>query len=114
MPLSWIFLSFILVNASVFSHVNFSTCSHSFGFHSHFLMSSLATRGRVIHQKAYLLDFHNKVTTSETLISDHKVRSQVRNNVKSSLIMVYVELGLCNLSLEFGLTHVVVAESSFG
>ena len=36
-----------------------------------------------------LLDFHNKVTTSETLISDYKVRSQVRNNVKSSLIMVY-------------------------
>ena len=30
-----------------------------------------------------------KVTTSETLISDYKVRSQVRNNVKSSLIMVY-------------------------
>ena len=25
-----------------------------------------------------------------------------------------VELGLCNLSLEFSLTHVVVAESSFG
>ena len=36
-----------------------------------------------------MLDFHNKVTTSETLISDYKVRSQVRNNVKSSLIMVY-------------------------
>ena len=36
-----------------------------------------------------LLDFHNKVTTSETLISDYKVRSQVRNNVKSRLIMVY-------------------------
>ena len=36
-----------------------------------------------------VLDFHNKVTTSETLISDYKVRSQVRNNVKSSLIMVY-------------------------
>ena len=35
-----------------------------------------------------LLDFHNKVT-SETLISDNKVRSQVCNNVKSSLIMVY-------------------------
>ena len=34
-----------------------------------------------------LLDFYNKVTTSETLISDYKVRSQVRNNVKSSLIM---------------------------
>ena len=31
----------------------------------------------------FLLDFHNKVTTSETLISDYKVRSQVRNNVKS-------------------------------
>ena len=40
--------------------------------------------------EAYVvLDFHNKVTTSETLISDYKVRSQVRNNVKSSLIMVY-------------------------
>ena len=26
----------------------------------------------------------------------------------------FVELGLCNLSLEFSLTHVVVAESSFG
>ena len=25
-----------------------------------------------------------------------------------------VELGLCNLSLEFSLAHVVVAESSFG
>ena len=25
-----------------------------------------------------------------------------------------VEFGLCNLSLEFSLTHVVVAESSFG
>ena len=37
----------------------------------------------------FMLDFHNKVTTSETLISDYKVRSQVRNNVKSSLIMVY-------------------------
>ena len=36
-----------------------------------------------------LLDFHNKVTTSETLISDYKVRSQVRNNVKSRLIIVY-------------------------
>ena len=36
-----------------------------------------------------LLDFHNKVTTSETLISDNRVRSQVHNNVKSSLIMVY-------------------------
>ena len=36
-----------------------------------------------------VLDFHNKVATSETLISDYKVRSQVRNNVKSSLIMVY-------------------------
>ena len=38
---------------------------------------------------SFVLDFHNKVTTSETLISDYKVRSQVRNNVKSSLIMVY-------------------------
>ena len=37
----------------------------------------------------FILDFHNKVTTSETLISDYKVRSQVRNNVKSSLIIVY-------------------------
>ena len=36
-----------------------------------------------------VLDFHNKVTTSETLISDYKVRSQVHNNVKSRLIMVY-------------------------
>ena len=27
---------------------------------------------------------------------------------------LFVELGLCNLSLEFSLTHVVVAESSFG
>ena len=41
-----------------------------------------------LHKKE-VLDFHNKVTTSETLISDYKVRSQVRNNVKSSLIMVY-------------------------
>ena len=36
-----------------------------------------------------VLDLHNKVTTSEALISDYKVRSQVHNNVKSSLIMVY-------------------------
>ena len=43
----------------------------------------------VIVTKVLVLDFHNKVTTSETLISDYKVRSQVRNNVKSSLIMVY-------------------------
>ena len=40
-------------------------------------------------QRKLVLDFHNKVTTSETLISDYKVRSQVHNNVKSSLIMVY-------------------------
>ena len=30
------------------------------------------------------------------------------------LPLPFVELGLCNLSLEFSLTHVVVAESSFG
>ena len=40
-------------------------------------------------QRKLVLDFHNKVTTSETLISDYKVRSQVHNNVKSSLIRVY-------------------------
>ena len=52
---------------------------------------------KMLHKTVYktfgllwrFLDFHNKVTTSETLISDYKVRSQVRNNVKSSLIMVY-------------------------
>ena len=43
----------------------------------------------VISASPNVLDFHNKVTTSETLISDYKVRSQVCNNVKSSLIMVY-------------------------
>ena len=41
------------------------------------------------HSAHDMLDFHNKVTTSETLISDYKVRSQLCNNVKSSLIMVY-------------------------
>ena len=37
-------------------------------------------------------------------------------NIAGSLLssIHYVELGLCNLSLEFSLAHVVVAESSFG
>ena len=32
----------------------------------------------------------------------------------TELSSLVVELGLCNLSLEFSLAHVVVAESSFG
>ena len=61
--------------------VDFSQSQDSVDTHIDALLSAL-----VLYP---LLDFHNKVTTSETLISDYKVRSQVRNNVKSSLIMVY-------------------------
>ena len=59
----------------------------------------------------------------------HKLLQDAQRNILEYSMLIYtvlqhgriwkalecsVELGLCNLSLEFSLTHVVVAESSFG
>ena len=84
--------------------------NHFRGRKSNFSVTALkkCSRSGVINELLFVnSETHNSGLTKISQRLHCKTTQPVRHGKD-------VELGLCNLSLEFSLTHVVVAESSFG